>query len=432
MATLGRWTGGAVSLIPGTSFAAPNALFPDEDRNDGSAYTFTSSTSTLTLPSTDLADGYLVVARLHYDDTSSGRVSIAGRIQQTGGTGDFVNGQAGGYSRNAANDECYVSCFGFINAPSASATLQFQWERESDAPTGGTTKSSFDVIPFFYSNHGIYSGGDLSLLGGTTRGVVTLNATVDESDTNAIERVSNVVTVKSDNKRYFVISSQWYQGRGEATVGRTQRIFGHDYDGAADLAAQSYAMYRQPTADGTGGHIHDIIETATSDVTIEMTCFRGLGILNGEGGADVDGVAALQGVQALVVLELNDSAEVFRRSDATGLQAFDSASPIDINAARTAGLLDSASWAVVGTVGMENNTGAAIDAITGANIWAASTLVSSGLRGTYESRITVDGVEDGDVFHGNFIRGAQAAADCFGFASNPIGFVALADNEDLG
>ena len=175
MATLGRWTGGTTTLIPTTSWAAPNALFPTQARNDGSAYTWTSSTSTLTLPSSDLADGYLVIARVNYDDTSNGRVSIAGRFQQTGGTGNFVNGQAGGYSRNNNNDDAYISNWAFIDNPSASATIQFQWERESDAPTGGTAKSSLDVIPFYYADIGMYSGTSTSLYGGTTRNVVTID-----------------------------------------------------------------------------------------------------------------------------------------------------------------------------------------------------------------------------------------------------------------
>ncbi len=50
----------------------------------------------------------------------------------------------------------------------------------------------------------------------------------------------------------------------------------------------------------------------------------------------------------------------------------------------------------------------------------------------FRVQITVDGVEDTDLFHGNFIRGNQGSEDTFGFAVNPIGFVALADNEDLG
>jgi len=58
MVILGKWSGGTIgTMVPTTSWAAPNALFPTEDRNDSSIYTWTSSTSTLTLPSSGLADG---------------------------------------------------------------------------------------------------------------------------------------------------------------------------------------------------------------------------------------------------------------------------------------------------------------------------------------------------------------------------------------
>jgi hypothetical protein len=38
MATLGRWTGGAVSGSPTTSWTAPSNIFPTQQRNDGSTY----------------------------------------------------------------------------------------------------------------------------------------------------------------------------------------------------------------------------------------------------------------------------------------------------------------------------------------------------------------------------------------------------------
>ena len=74
MATLGRWRGTNVATIPNsTTFGAPSNLFSTQVRNDSSAYTFTASTSTLTLPSTGLADGYYIHARVETDDTSNGR-----------------------------------------------------------------------------------------------------------------------------------------------------------------------------------------------------------------------------------------------------------------------------------------------------------------------------------------------------------------------
>ncbi len=432
MSILGRWSAGASTPDPTTSFASPSGLFGSEDRNDGSAYTFTDSTATLTLPSSALADGYLMVARIHYVDTTNSRSSIAIRIQQTGGTGDFVNGQCGGYQRQTSDDEHFVSCFAFVNNPSASATFQLSWKSMSDVPAGGCAKSVFEVIPFFYSNHGLYTSADLTLMGGTTPNVVPISTTVAESDTNAIERATNVITVKGDNKRYFLIASHYSEGRGEPSTTRTQRIYGFDYDGSQELATQAYSYHRQGTSDGTGSHYHDIIETVTANRTIEMTCYRGDGVANGDGGGDVDSGVPDVAIQALVVLELNDSAECFRTHDATGLQALDSVSPLDLNSVRTTDFIDAASWVKVGTVGMENNDGATFDALTGANVWAAATDVGSNLRSTWQVQITVDGVEDDDLFDGNFVRGNQAGEDTFAFAANPIGFRSLADNADLG
>ena len=429
-AVIGKWQGGIVSIVPPTTYAVPTSdLFNSGSavRNDGTAYALSSS-ARLTLPSSALADGYLLRVSSTYDDTSSGRVSISGRIVQISGTGNYVPLTSGTYSRDANNDKSTLSCAGFIDNPSASATFDFQWQRGSDAPTGGTTRSIFEIIPFFYADIGMYTGAGTELLGGTTRGVTTLSATVVEG-TN-ITRSANVVTVTGDNKRYFIISSNFSIGRGGTA--RTQRIFGLDYDGTADLAAQSYAYYRQTSADHCGGIIMDIIETVTASRTIESTTFRGLGVANGQGGADVDSGVPSSTVNGLVVLELNDAAECFRTSDATGLQALDGTPPVDINAARTTGFIDAASWLKVGTVGMENNKGATFDAITGANVWAASTDVTSTVRGSYQANITVDGVEDADLYNYAFIRGEQASADTFGWAANPFGFRQLTDNQDLG
>ena len=101
---LARWTGSTTSLVPPANWAAPNGLFPTEARNDSSAYTFTSSTSTLTLPSADLADGYLIVAAFEFEDTSNGRFNPQGKIVQTSGTGTVVSTPAGGYARDDSED----------------------------------------------------------------------------------------------------------------------------------------------------------------------------------------------------------------------------------------------------------------------------------------------------------------------------------------
>lgn len=432
MAVLGRWQDGSVSVVPTTSFAVPTSdLFNTGTplRNDGSAYALSSS-GRLTLPSANLADGYMLIARIMFQDTSNGRVSIAARFQQISGTGNFVNLQTGSYSRNTNNPFTTAVAVAIIDNPSASATFDLQWARRSDTPTGGTTRSILEVIPLFYSDIGMYTGSALNLYGGTTRNIVTQGTTVVEG-TN-ITRSGDIVTVTGDNKRYLILSSQWYRDRGEPSSTRTQRIFGHDYDGSPDLAAQSYGYYRQTSADGVGGGIQDIIETITASRTIEMTCYRGDGVSNGQGGGDLDGQAPAEAVTGLVVIELNDTAEVFRTHDATGLQAIDVTSPVDINAARTTDFIDAASWVKVGTVGMENNKGSAFDSLAGSNLWAASTDVTSGERGSMIAKMTINGSEDLEVFHYNYIRGNQGSEDTFAWAANPVGYVTLADNEDLG
>ena len=432
MADLGRWSSNVTTPDPTISFAAPNGLFGTQDRNDGSVYSMADSIATLTLPSSDLADGYKIIVKIHYVDTTNSRSSITGRILQTGGTGDFLNLQSGGYSRNNANNEHYLLCEAFVNNPSASATFQFTWRSNSDVPAGGPVKSVFEVIPMFYSNIGMYSDGSLTLYGGITPNVITLGTTIVESDTAAIERVANVITVKGDNLDYFITGSQWSTQRGEPGSTRTQRIHGFDYDGTQDRAVQGKSEHRLGGADATGSVISDIIRTVTANRTIEMTLYRGDGVASGDGGADVDAGTPTEALYGLVVLELNSTAEVFRTHDATGAQALNAVTALDINAVRTTDFIDSGSWLKVGTVGMENNSGAVFDALCGANVWAASTNVASGIRGQVQIDLTVDGVEDVFLFHGNYIRGNQSGEDTFGIAGNPVGFVSLADNADIG
>ncbi len=96
MAELGRWTGGAVAILPSTEWSAPNGLFPVEQRNDGSVYSLNSSTSSLTLPGSSLSDGFLVVGRFEFEDTSNGRHNPQGRFIQSSGTGNFAGSPTGG------------------------------------------------------------------------------------------------------------------------------------------------------------------------------------------------------------------------------------------------------------------------------------------------------------------------------------------------
>ena len=169
MAQLGRWTGSG-SYFPSTgSFAAPNGLFATQARNDDTAYSMTASTSTLTLPSSGLADGYLFIVRYHISTTHNNRHAQTDRIIQSGGTGNFVGFGTSSYSRNNNNNENYGCCAAFVDNPSASATFQFQWVREAGdgSPAGSVNNASFEVIPFYYA--------DISRQVGTFRGMPSLH-----------------------------------------------------------------------------------------------------------------------------------------------------------------------------------------------------------------------------------------------------------------
>lgn len=429
MATLGKWSGNSITVgnAPETFSTAP-AIFPTQDRNDGSAYSLT-STGLLTLPSSALADGYLLIASAEFFDDGS-RYNPQLRIIQASGTGTFEGGPCSGYLRDASEDRAYVRCFAFVDNPSVSSTYQVQWKADTDdADAGDTTeRSEFQVIPLFYSNHGIYTSTDSSLLGGTTPSVVPGWATSDESDTAAIERTTNLITVKGDNKRYLVFCSQFFEGRG----GRTQRWHGLDIDGTQEDAAQGYSYYRN-TANDEGGELFTwLLETVTANVTIEQTCYRGDGVSAGQGGADVDGSTPGVGDHVMVVLELNDSAEVFRCVDGDSDQDITNTSGVAITFAQTGNIdfNDSASFVRADDNGM--NAEVAMDGLFGANVGIASEVVADGSRLTEYGEFTIGGTAQTDSFGGDYGRGNQSSQDTFGNSINLLGFLALALNDDFG
>jgi hypothetical protein len=137
-----------------------------------------------------LANGYLIIARVDHNG-SGNRVQPNTRISYSG-AGNFVSAYGVGYGRDTNNNNPYTQCFGFIDNPSASDTLQFQWKRDTNASILGTNRSSIDVIPLYYSDVGIYSSTSTSIPGGTTPNQVTGFSTVLEG-TN-ITRLTDIVT----------------------------------------------------------------------------------------------------------------------------------------------------------------------------------------------------------------------------------------------
>ena len=439
MAVLGRWTGGTISsMVPGTTWGAPNGLFPTQARNDSSTYTWTSSTSTLTLPASSLADGYLLRASVETEDNTNGRYNIQGRFQQASGTGNFVTCQTSGFSRDASEDRAFLQVVAFVDNPSASATFQFEWQRDVDAPstTDGTVNSAVEVIPFYYSNAGLYTESTATQwLNGTTPTTVTLGTTVLESDaTNAISRSGNVITVKGDNKRYWIIGNVYADGFSGGA--RTQRFTALQYDSTTDDATRGYLYARNTSNDLNGALSWDVLETAITNRTIEVVGWQGDTTDNtaNAGGAESpgNGPSTNSNYHALIVLELNDSAEVFRSHDATGAQSLATAgTTVDLNIARTTDIdfNDSASFTRASDTAF--NAEKAMDALIGANIGLARTDGAT-TRATHRSHITVNGTEDNATRHGNYSRGDQTTTGTFGGGSTPGGFVALSSGDDIG
>jgi len=426
MANLGRWTGGVVSILPNTTWAAPNGMFPTEDRNDSSIYSFTSSTSTLTLPSSSLADGYLLVGSYELHDTSNGRCNPQARFIQSGGTGNFASNSSSGYNRDNSEDRSYVKCWAIVDSPSASSTYQFQWRRDSDVPTGGTERANLEVVPLYYSDIGIYTSTSTSCAGGITPTLVTGFSGTDGTN---ITISSNQVTVTGDNKRYLCLGGYYWQGIGNA---RTQRWGGFEIDGSFDDAAKGYAYARNGANADIGEIYTRLIETDTASRTIETNIYRGDGVANLQGGANSTGnTTGSNANHVMVVIELNDSAEVFSSVTSANTSALN-ASPTDLNITTTSGLEfnDSASFTRASDTGM--NAEVTGDYLFGSNISAASNNVSTGARWTAFAEFTVNGIPDSNSFAGDYLRNNQGSQDTFGWSANLLGFESLTSGDDIG
>lgn len=427
MATLGKWSGGTTTLLPGTSWANPNALFPTEDRNDSSTYSWSSSTSTVTLPSSITVDGYLFIAAFEFHDTSNGRVMPQGRIQQASGTGTFVGGATSGYARDTSEDRAYVRCWAFVDNPSGSSTYDFEWKRDADTPTGGTERSEFWVIPLEYADWGAYTSTSTTATGGTTPTLITGFTGTDGTN---ITITSNQISVTGDNKRYLCLGSSYHDTMGGT---RTQRWAGFEIDGSFEDAAKAYTYYRNTSNDEGGEMFTWLIETATATRTIEMNQYRGDGVANDQGGADVDGnTTSTAGDHTMVVLELNDAAECIAHRSQSISSNYATTGPIDCLVAETAGIdfNDSASFTRVSDTAIDCTV--AMDVLIGANVSAASGIVSSSSRWTAYSEITVNGTEQTDCFGGDYLRGNQSSADTFGWSANLLCVQAVTANQDIG
>ena len=431
MASILEVTNGTTSLLPGTSWAAPNGLFgTTADRNDGSIYGWSDSTATITLPSSDLADGYLFLWGFEFEDTSNGRHNPVGRMVQASGTGNFVSANTGGYNRDTSEDRSYVSGWSFVDSPSASSTYTFQWKRDSDGPSGGTVRAFIQAIPFYYSDIGLYTSTSTTATGGTTP---TQISGFTGTDGTNITISSSQVSVTGDNKRYLCLGSAYHEGMGGS---RTQRWFGFEIDGTFDDSAKGCMYYRNTSNDIGGESFIKLLETDTATRTIELNQYRGDGVAAGEGGADVNGnTTSSAGAHSMVIIELNDSAEVFASVDSVGGQEFAVTGPVDVDIASTGDIEfnDSASFTRSSDTGVNVETDMDVFAFANVSHARESSAIGSGQRWTVHGEFTINGTEQTDVgFHGNYNRGNQSSQDCHGSSTNQAGVFAVTSGQDIG
>ena len=422
MASLFETASVSTALLPTTSWTAPNGLFGAASRNDG--YTWDATTSTVTLPNT--ADGYLIVGAFEFEDSSNGRHNPQARFVLASGTGTFVSGNASGYNRDTSEDRSYCRAFGFIDGNSNGAEIQFQWRRDTDAPTGGTVRSQFQVIELYYSDFGIYSSASTACPGGTTPNQVVGFTGTDGSN---ITLASDTITVAGDNKRYLCLGSYYWQGIGAA---RSQRWGGFRLDGVFTDYAKGYSYARDASNADIGEIFTTIVETSTADRTLDMAIYRGNGQANGEGGAQVDGnTTGSNPNHVMVVLELNDSAEVFHTVGSAN-QNIATPGPIDVTITQVADIEfnDAASFTRSSDTAM--NVEQDMDVLMGANLSAASENVGSGSRFTGYSEFTINGTEDVQSFAGDYLRGNQGSQDTFGWSANLLSFRDVSSGDDLG
>lgn len=424
MANVGKWTGGVTSSnIPTTSWAAPPVnIFSTEVTNNG----YTLSNHVLTLPSTNLANGYLVVGAFEHEGTHNNRHNPQARFLYTG-SGNSAGGYSSGYMRDNSEDRAYCRAWAFVHNPSPSDTFTFQWRRDANAPaaTDGTVRSELQVIPLFYSDVGIFTSTSNSCPGGTVPNQVT-----GFSGTNGtnINLASNVVTVSGDNKKYLCLGGYYWQGIGNA---RTQRWGGFRVDGTKDDSSKGYSYARNSSNADIGEIFSTILETSTADRTIDMFVYRGDGISNLQGGADVDGnTTGSNANHSIVVLELNDTAEVFYTKTDGNSFNLDNTSGVTLDISPTSEFNGSASFTRASNGGVNVNSN--MDVLLGADISAASNNVGTGARWTGYAELTINGVTEPDTFAGDYLRNNQGSQDTFGWSANILSSISVSTNEDLG
>lgn len=422
---VGEWRGGTVSgIVPDTTFAAVPGALTFQVRNDNSSYSMDLATSTLTLPSTDLADGYLLIAAFEYEDTSNGRAMLNGRVLQTSGTGNAIAPITGGYCRDTSENIIYVRTWAFVHNPSASSTFQFQWRRDVDPPTGGTLRCNFEVISFFYDGVSMYESNSTALYGGTTPNQIQNITTVFES--SGATRTGNAITL-NNNKNYLCLGAGHVLGTGNA---RSQRWLGFRENSTKLDHSKGYYYIRNNNNSCTGAMFSNIIQS-TGSTTMDMFSYTGDGVANGDGGADLDGSAPTSAEYYMAFIELNDQTACIQTTN--GSQTTDINQPVitDVPSFDTT-LLD-VSKTYFTNIGA--NSGVTIEAakdftlLAGSNMSCAANNVSQTARFTGFATFFKDTTLQAETYHGNYLRNNQGSADTFGWSANQLSATEMVTSE---
>ena len=397
-----------------------------KNRNDSSEYT--KSGASITLDTSNAADGYLIRASYEIATTHNNRFTPNIQIAATSGASNATVQKtiAGGYSRNNTDNDTSADSYTIVTNITGSITLTAQWRRQgSGNPAGSTTEAVLEVTPLFFNGVGLYSSSTNELLGGITPEVATLDATIAETG-SSISRSGNTVTLAAD-KRYLIFGCYYTQRTGS----RTQRWSGIGEDGTFLRDAMANTYIRDSNNDQQGEAFHTIIDTSGSSKDIDFRVYRGddAGTTPSAGSASVTGSApALTDLQ-LTVIELKSGCEVFRSIDNTAGQNIGASGNVTVNVARDQLFADSASWS--SSTNTTYAAAVAMDAFIGSNV-SGSYNTASGTRLTRRFSLTKNGTADETASVAKFGRGAQGSQNCYGMSGNPFGTFALALNDTVG
>lgn len=406
---IGHWRDNAWGQVPGTTFAWFN--FTQQIRNDG----IYSKPNASTIQLIEAGD-YLIIATTRDNDTSDGRYNPQLRVSQTIGTWDLFTSHYSGYSRSDEEDESWTRAISIIVWASANSQVQIQKRRDTDAPTWWSVVNASDVqvIRLTQTNYGIYGiWWTGNVYGWITPNTVSIDSVITQSDIWSIEwnTASDTIILKWDNKKYLTAwstSFAWW-------TSRTQRVGHLEYDNIDALSTRSYCYTRNGANEYCGLGSMDVVETSTTDISLQVEVFRGAWITNDDGGADVDSGTNTDGNGQMIVLEMPEYLEVFSSEDSVWLQNVTTAQTLNI--ARDVNISDPLSF-TKNTNSLVNVTNPA-DIFSWANVWTARGNVGAWARQTTFGSITLDGVEQSVGLHWNYSRWNQGVIDTFALGFQP-------------